>query len=82
MYRLLDNLIAEIGRETGLYPYIGLLSATPQNNRPNDLKNQIYLFTRERNNSKFKKAKSGTLESYFAEINREYAALINPKKNI
>ena len=82
MYRLLDDLIAEIGSETGLYPYIGLLSATPQNNRPNDLKNQIYLFTRERNNSKFKKAKSGNIESYFAEINREYAALINPKKNI
>ena len=82
MYRLLDNLIAEIGSETGLYPYVGLLSATPQNNRPNDLKNQIYLFTRERTNSKFKKAKSGNIESYFAEINREYAALINHRKYI
>ena len=82
MYRLLDNLIAEIGSETGLYPYMGLLSATPQNNRPNDLKNQIYLFTRERTNSKFKKAKSGNIESYFAEINKEYAGLINQKKYI
>ena len=80
MYRLLDNLIAEIGSETGLYPYVGLLSATPQNNRPNDIKNQIYLFTRERANSKLKNAKNGNVESYFAEVNREYDSLIRKKK--
>ena len=29
MYQSLDNLIAQIGGNTGLYPYVGLLSATP-----------------------------------------------------
>ena len=41
MYKALDDLIAQIGGETGFYPFIGLLSATPQNNKPDDLKNQI-----------------------------------------
>lgn len=43
MYQSLDELIQKICSNTGVYPYVGLLSATPQNNRPNDLKNQIYL---------------------------------------
>lgn len=43
MYQSLNKLIGDIGSATGFYPYIGLLSATPQNNRPADLQNQIYL---------------------------------------
>lgn len=81
MYKNLDQLIAQIGSETGNYPYIGLLSATPQNNRPADLKNQIYLFTRNRTSSKLKKAKGGNIESYFADIEATFQSLIRKPKN-
>lgn len=80
MYESLDELISNIGANTGEYPYIGLLSATPQNNRPNDLKNQIYLFERNHNDSTLKKAESGDLEKFFANVNREYELLISKPK--
>lgn len=82
MYRELDELISNICFKTGTYPYIGLLSATPQNNRPNDLKNQIYLFERNRKDSTLKKAESGNLEKFFANINREYELVIKRKSDI
>ncbi len=83
MYQSLDELIQKIGSNTGVYPYVGLLSATPQNNRPNDLKNQIYLFERNHNDSTLKKAESGNIEKFFAEINKEYDLLISkPKVNV
>ena len=82
MYQSLDELIQTIIANTGICPYIGLLSATPQNNRPNDIKNQIYLFERNRNDSSLKKANSGNIESFFAEVNREYALLISNKSDI
>lgn len=81
MYQALDALIASIGAETGAYPYIGLLSATPQNNRPKDLQNQIYLFERNHSDSTLKKALGGNLEGYFAEINRRYADIIRAPKD-
>lgn len=80
MYQSLDQLIQKIGSNTGVYPYIGLLSATPQNNRPNDLKNQIYLFERNHNDSTLKKAEGGNIEKFFADINREYDLLISKPK--
>ena len=80
MYQSLDQLIQKIGSNTGIYPYIGLLSATPQNNRPNDLKNQIYLFERNHNDSALKKAEGGNIEKFFADINREYDLLISKPK--
>lgn len=64
MYQSLDELIQNIGANTGVFPYIGLLSATPQNNRPNDLKNQIYLFERNHNESTLKKAEGGNIEKF------------------
>ncbi len=82
MYRALDDLIQQIVSETGFAPYIGLLSATPQNNRPNDLKNQIYLFERNHTDSTLKKAESGNIEKFFANISREYELLINNKNDI
>lgn len=82
MYQSLDELIQKIGSNTGVCPYVGLLSATPQNNRPNDLKNQIYLFERNHNESTLKKAESGNIERFFAEVNREYELLINRNNNI
>ncbi|MFC2654387.1 MAG: helicase-related protein [Segatella salivae] len=80
MYQSLDELIQNIGSNTGIYPYVGLLSATPQNNRPNDLKNQIYLFERNHNDSTLKKAEGGNIEKFFADINREYDSLIRKPK--
>lgn len=79
MYQSLDNLISKIGADTGAYPYVGLLSATPQNNRPDDLKNQIYLFERNHGDTTLTKAKSGNLENFFSEINAEYTNIIHPK---
>ncbi len=77
MYEALDELIQKIGLNTGEYPYIGLLSATPQNNRPNDLRNQIYLFERNHNDSTLKKAEGGNLERFFSNVSREYDNLKN-----
>lgn len=82
MYETLDNLIQQIGSEMGEYPYVGLLSATPQNNRPNDLKNQIYLFERNHNDSTLKKAEGGNLERFFTQVNREYDILISNDNTI
>lgn len=82
MYQSLDELIQKIGANTGVYPYVGLLSATPQNNRPNDLKNQLYLFERNHNDSTLKKAESGNIERFFADVNREYALLIDRSSDI
>lgn len=79
MYESLDSLIGQIGSDTGAYPYVGLLSATPQNNRPDDLKNQIYLFERNHEDSTLKKANSGNLRSFFSEISSEYDSVIHPK---
>ncbi len=81
MYRALDELIGDIYANTGVAPYIGLLSATPQNNTPNDLKNQIYLFERNRKDSTLKKAESGDIEKFFAAANNEYGKLIKGEKD-
>lgn len=78
MYEALDNLISQIGADTGAYPYVGLLSATPQNNYPNDLKNQIYLFERNHADTTLTKANSGNLENFFSEINTEFSSIIHP----
>lgn len=82
MYKSLDELIENIGSNTGVYPYVGLLSATPQNNRPNDLKNQIYLFERNHNDSTLKKAESGNIEKFFTDVNGEYELLIDRRSGI
>ncbi len=76
-YRALDNLIDEIESRTGYVPFIGLLSATPQNNSPRDLKNQICLFERTPNNSRFSDVEGGKLDSFFAEKQREFDACRN-----
>ena len=81
MYKALDELIAQIGANTGVYPLIGLLSATPQNNRPADIQNQLYLFERNHSDCTLKKANGGNLENYFSTINRQYAALIAMPKD-
>lgn len=77
MYKALDDLISQIGAEMGAYPYVGLLSATPQNNRPEDLKNQIYLFERNHSDSTLRKAMGGNLEGFFSEMGRRYGQIIH-----
>ncbi|MCI5777303.1 MAG: phospholipase D-like domain-containing protein [Bacteroidales bacterium] len=82
MYKALDDLISKIGASTGLCPYIGLLSATPQNNSPEDLKNQIYLFERNHNESTLKKAEGGNLERFFSIVKQQYKELTDNNCNI
>ncbi len=79
MYLALEALINNIFSQKGYYPYIGLLSATPQNNRPDDLKNQIYLFQRTPKLSTFEKIEGRNLESFFSNINKNYNVLIKQK---
>jgi superfamily II DNA or RNA helicase len=85
MYRQLQNVIAR----TSPRAKVVLLSATPQNNRPEDLRNQIGLFQTELRNSTLDTLgeKYGrNLESYFAEkqiaynrLMKKYDAQGNPK---
>lgn len=71
-YRDLDTLIGDIESRTGNAPYIGLLSATPQNNSPEDIKNQIYLFQREPNHSELPDIDGGKLDSFMASMRRQF----------
>lgn len=73
MYRALNSLIGSIVPT----PYVGLLSATPQNNRPQDLKNQIYLFERTPKSSTLTKVPGGDLDAFFKEVHAEYQELID-----
>ena len=74
MYKALDALIHKTIDETAVCPYIGMLSATPQNNSPRDIKNQIYLFARDRKHSAFDAVPDGgNLEAFFSDIESKYA---------
>ncbi len=77
MYKSLDELIAQIGMNSGVYPYIGLLSATPQNNTPEDLRNQIYLFERDHTYCTLEKVDGRNLESFFAKIIKQFKMLVS-----
>ena len=77
MYQQLDELIGN----TYPQPFIVLLSATPQNNSPEDLKNQIYLFQREHNNTTLEKIDGRKLETFFAEKNRIFKEHIQNRQS-
>lgn len=70
-YKALDALISSIASNTGTIPFVGLLSATPQNNSPRDLKNQIYLFQRSRQNSTLP-VEGGKLDSFFSQMEHSF----------
>ncbi|MCC8113151.1 MAG: phospholipase D-like domain-containing protein [Bacteroidales bacterium] len=53
-------------------PFIGLLSATPQNNSPRDLYNQICLFQRNSNNSTLPGVEGGKLSSFFTSVEKRF----------
>ena len=73
-YHDLDTLIGDIQLRTGKIPFIGLLSATPQNNSPVDLRNQIYLFQREPNKSTLPNVAGGKLDSFFSRMIKDFEA--------
>lgn len=55
-----------------------LISATPLNNRPEDIANQLYLFQDKRNSTI---PSHPNLESFFAPINKTYREIIKIKKD-
>lgn len=67
-YRALNTLIGK----TVPTPYIGLLSATPQNNSPKDLRNQLCLFIREPKHCPLAKVPGGDMIKFFAEMERQF----------
>ncbi len=81
MYIALSEYLEGVHARTGYYPFVGLLSATMQNNSPRDIQNQLYLFEHEPKNSTFEKVEGRDLEHFFAEVNKKYDALIHTKKN-
>lgn len=84
MYQKLDGLIGNITARLGKPPYVILVSATPQNNAPYDLRNQIFLFQRNHNNATLQNlgAFGNKLESYFAEKQQNYEEYIRKEKRI
>lgn len=79
MYIALSEYLEGVHTRTGYYPYVGLLSATMQNNSPRDIQNQIYLFEHRPKESKFEKVEGRDLDHFFSEINRKYSLLIHSK---
>lgn len=75
-YAALDDLIGH----TNPTPYVALLSATPQNNSPQNLYNQISFFLRDANNCDLPGVEGGKLDSFFrAMINRYNEARNMPR---
>ena len=75
-YESLNELIEEINLQAGYYPYMGLLSATIQNNTPADLRNQIYLFQRRPKESTLA-VEGHNLEVFFSQICDRYNKIIH-----
>lgn len=73
MYDKLDCFINEDTNALGHPPYIALLSATPQNNRPRDLLSQIKLFERTPIKS--------TLDNLGNKYGRDITKYLNDKDN-
>lgn len=84
MYQKLDKLIGDITFRLERQPYVILISATPQNNAPYDLRNQIFLFQRNHNNATLQNlGKFGNkLENYFAEKQQNYKEYIKKEKRV
>lgn len=72
-YKDLDTLIGDILLRTGKAPFVGLLSATPQNNSPEDIRNQIYLFQREPNKSSLPNIPGGKLDSFMSRMIKDFS---------
>lgn len=55
-----------------------LVSATPLNNKPQDIANQLYLFQDKRNSTI---DSHPNLESFFADVDKQYKEIISKKEN-
>ena len=71
MYKSLDELIDR----HPIKPFVGLISATPQNNEPQDLYNQIKFFERIPRDSHFEKVEAGNIEKFFSDMRKKYQNL-------
>lgn len=80
MYDSLDDLINNIRNATGESPYVGLVSATPQNNRPQEIKNQIRFFVPFPKKSQFTRIPNCDIDAYFSKVKKKYDA-IDPLKD-
>lgn len=67
-YKAIDDLIGFINPN----PFVALLSATPQNNSPKDLYNQIRLFQRTPNKSNLPNVEGGKLDSFFNAMEKRF----------
>lgn len=67
-YNAINDLIGFINPT----PYVALLSATPQNNSPKDIYNQIRLFQRDPNNSSLPGVEGGKLDSFFNAMEKSF----------
>ncbi|MCH5233727.1 MAG: DEAD/DEAH box helicase family protein [Muribaculaceae bacterium] len=79
-YHALEDLIEAIG-SNGPFPYIGLLSATPQNNSPLDILNQIQLFQRIPNRSSLPGVEGGKLSTFFNDMDKKFMEARNMPQN-
>lgn len=70
-YQDLDNLITKIAQQH-IAPFVGLISATPQNNSPLDIYNQIKFFERSPNSTKLPTIEGGKLDSFFSNMEKEF----------
>ena len=70
----LDALIGEVELRTGRQPFVGLLSATPMNNKPDDLKQQILLFQRDGNRSTIRVDDGTRFLTFMNQKQKEFAA--------
>lgn len=67
-YQAVNDLIGFINPT----PFVGLITATPQNNSPKDIYNQIRLFQRNPNNSTLPGIEGGKLDTFFNRIEKRY----------
>lgn len=72
MYDSLDDLINNIRISTGESPFVGLVSATPQNNRPIELKNQIHFFVPYPKKSQFTRVSNCDIDAYFTKVDTDF----------
>lgn len=72
MYDSLDDLINNIRISTGESPFVGLVSATPQNNRPIELKNQIHFFVPYPKKSQFTRVPNCDIDAFFTKVDGEF----------
>lgn len=82
MYVALKEYLTLVKTREGYYPFIGLLSATMQNNSPRDIQNQIYLFEHEPKNSTFEKVEGRNLEHFFSTVCAKYKTIMNERKKM